>query len=99
MVVKTIFLSYCTHFESHVSEAVWASFKNKEILQKQYLMFLGKLLYLTSSNLRSQAVLTKVPRKIFTKIRPGCANPGWQQNFQMIEINFTNLSFAPDNIC
>ena len=39
-------------------------------------MFLGKLLYLTNSNLRSQAVLTKVPRKTFTKITLGCANPG-----------------------
>ena len=58
-----------------------------------------QLLYLTNSNLRSQAVLTKVSRKIFTKTVLGCANPGWQQNFQMIEINFTNLTFVPDTIC
>ena len=36
-----IFLVYCVQFESHVNETVWASFKNKELLQKQYLMLLS----------------------------------------------------------
>ena len=97
---NNIDLSYFTQFESHEMRQFEHHRKIKQLLQKIISDVPSQLFYLANSNLRSHAVLTKVPRKIFTKINSVVLILDDNKIFnKKVEGTFTNPTFAPDNTC